>query len=97
MIVGSLASTHVLGIHQDAPQDAPTIPAALDTKPRYASKGAHEWLQKAITRDHWVGPDAQALRAEYVSVPGKVRSARNQGVAMAINGTRAPQNGRIQF
>lgn len=93
MIVGSLASNHVLGINQDAR----AIPAARNIKPLYASKQAHEWLQKAITRDHWVDVDAQGLRMEYVSVPGKSRSALSPGVAMAANAKRAPQNGRIQF
>jgi hypothetical protein len=92
MLVGSLASTHVLGIHQDAP----AAPAAPDARPMYASKQAHEWLERNITRDHWVDPDTLSLRVEYVSVPGKGR-APNRGVAMAVNGNRAPQNGRIQF
>ena len=93
MFVGSLASTHVLGINQDAPASAPP----RHVRPLYASKQAHEWLQKAITRDHWVDADAQGLRIEYVSVPGKGRSALSPGVAMAANAKRAPQNGRIQF
>jgi hypothetical protein len=93
MLVGSLASTHVLGIHQDVP----TTPAQTGTGPLYASKQAHEWLEKTITRDHWIDPDARNPRAEYVSVPGKGRGALNRGVAMAVNGNRASQNGRVQF
>jgi hypothetical protein len=94
MFVGSLASTHVLGINQDAS----AIPAARDSKPVYASKQTREWLDQTIMRGRWVHPDAPGLRVEYVSVlPGKGRSAMSPGVAMAANAKRAPQNGRIQF
>jgi hypothetical protein len=94
MVVGSLASTRLLAPDQDVSQ-APAGPAS--TGPYFASKRAHEWLEKSITRGHWVSPDAQAARVELVSLPGKARDAMQNGVAMADNGKRAPQNGRVQF
>lgn len=94
MVVGSLASTRLLALNHDASR--PPV-AAVSTGPYFASKRAHEWLEKSITRGFWVSPDAQASRVEYVSLPGKVRDAMKHGVAMADNGKRAPQNGRIQF
>jgi hypothetical protein len=94
MVVGSLASTRLLALDHDA-SIAPVAPAS--TGPYFASKRAHEWLEKSITRGHWVSSDAQADRVEFVSVPGKGREAMKNGVAMADNGKRAPQNGRIQF
>jgi hypothetical protein len=92
IVVGSLASTRLLGINQ-------AVPAAPQSKvsgPLYASKQAHDWLQKSITRSHWVGPDAPVLRSDYVSLPGK-RSAAKPNVAMAANGASAPQRGRVQL
>jgi hypothetical protein len=94
MVVGSLASTKLLGLNQDAP-GSPAV--AGGTGPLFASRQAHEWLEKSITRSYWVSPDAQALRVEYVSLPGKGRDAMKRGVAMADNGNRAPQSARIQF
>ena len=94
MVVGSLASTKLLALNHDASL-APAEPAS--TGPYFASKRAHEWLEKSITRGHWVSPDAQVDRVEYVSLPVKGRDAMKNGVAMANNGKRAPQNGRVQF
>ena len=94
MVVGSLASTRLLALNHDASL-SPVEQAG--TGPYFASKRAHEWLEKSITRGHWVNPDAQADRIEFVSLPGKGRDAMKNGVAMADNGKRAPQNSRIQF
>jgi len=94
MVVGSLASTRLLAPDQDVAL-APAGPAS--TGPYFASKRAHEWLEKSITRGHWMNPDAQADRLELVSLPGKGRDAMKNGVAMANNGKLAPQNGRVQF
>jgi hypothetical protein len=94
IVVGSLASTQLLGINQDVP----VSPAASgSTRPLFASKQAHEWLERSLTSGRWVSPEAQALRAEYVSLPGKARDSMKRGVAMADNGKRAPQSARIQF
>jgi hypothetical protein len=93
IVVGSLASTKLLGINQEAS----SAPVAVSAGPLFASKRAHEWLEKSITRGYWLSPEAQALRAEYVSLPGKGRDAAKQGVAMADNGQRAPQTGRTQL
>jgi hypothetical protein len=92
IFVGSVASTRLLGINQDSPV-APRTPV---TGPLYASKQAHEWLQKSITRGHWVNPVASGYRSEYVLVPGKERSGMKSSVAMA-NAARAPQRGRVQL
>ena len=94
IVVGSLASTNLLGINQDVPV---TPAESRSTGPLFASKQAHEWLEKSLTSGRWVSPEAQALRAEYVSLPGKGRDSMKRGVAMANNGKRAPQSGRIQF
>ena len=93
IFVGSLASTQLLGINQDAPVQPPS----QVTGPLFASKQAHDWLQKSITRGHWVNPDAAGFRNEFVSVPGKGRSSMKAGVAMAANSERAPQRGRVQL
>ncbi len=94
MVVGSLASTRLLAPDHDV---SVVEAAPASTGPYFASKRAHEWLQKSITRGHWVSPEAQVDRVEFVSVPAKGRHAMKQGVAMADNGKRAPQNGRVQF
>src|SRR5690242_21774633 len=91
IFVGSLASTRLLGINQDVP----VAPRAATTGPLYASKQAHEWLEKSITRGHWVNPGAANFRAEYVSQPGKAYNGTKASVAMA-NAARAPQRGRVQ-
>ncbi len=97
IVVGSLASSKLLALNHDASL-TPAAPAApASTGPYFASKRAHEWLQKSITRGYWVSPDAQADRVEFVSLPAKGRDAMKSGVAMADNGKRAPQNGRVQF
>ena len=93
IFVGSVASTQLLGINQ---------PARLESQsramgPLYASKQAHEWLQKSITRGHWVNPAVTGFRPEFVSVPGKGRHATKSSVAMAVNADRAPQRGRDQL
>ena len=93
IFVGSLASTRLLGINQSAPVAPQSRPAG----PFYASRQAHEWLEKSITRGHWVNPDATGYRPELVSVPGKGRSAMKSSVAMAANGGRTPQRGRVQL
>lgn len=92
IFVGSLASARLLGINQDAPA-APQTPVS---GPLYASKQAHEWLEKSLTRGHWVNPAASGYRAEFVSVPGKGRNGMKPSVAMA-NAARAPQRGRVQL
>lgn len=92
IFVGSLASTQLLGINQDAPS-APQSPVA---GPLYASKQAHEWVEKSITRGHWVNPAAPASRAEFVSLPGKGRNGMKPSVAMA-NAARSSQRGRVQL
>ena len=92
IFVGSLASTRLLGINQDAP----VAPQAPFTGPLYASRKAHEWLEKSITRGHWVNPAASGYRSEFVSVPGKERNGLKPSVAMA-NAARAPQRGRVQL
>lgn len=92
IFVGSLASTRLLGINQAAPVE----PQSRVTGPLYASKRAHEWLEKSITRGHWVNPAASGYRSEFVSVPGKGHNAMKPSVAMA-NATRAPQRGRVQL
>ncbi len=94
MVVGSLASSRLLALNHDA---SLTPAAVASTGPYFASKRAHEWLQKSITRGYWVSPDAQVDRVEFVSLPGKTRNAMKNGVAMADNGKRAPQNARVQF
>ena len=80
IFVGSLASTRLLGINQDAPLQ----PRSQLTGPLYASKQAHEWLQKSITRGHWVNPAAAGPRSEFVSVPGHERkqAARRAGESL---------------
>lgn len=93
IVVGSLASTQLLGINH---QDAPVAPQATVTGPLYASKQAHEWLEKSLTRAHWVNPAASAYRTEFVSVPGKGHNGLKPSVAMA-NAARAPQRGRVQL
>ena len=92
IFVGSLASTQLLGINQDVP----VAPQATVTGPLYASKQAHESLQKSITRGHWVNPATSGYRSEFVSVPGKERNGMKSSVAMA-NAARAPQRGRVQL
>ncbi len=92
IFVGSLASTQLLGINHDAP----VAPQAPVKGPLYASKQAHEWLEKSLTRGHWVSPAASGYRAEFVSVPGKERNGMKSSVAMA-NAARAPQRGRVQL
>jgi hypothetical protein len=92
IFVGSLASTRLLGINQDAP----VAPRSSFTGPLYASKQAHEWLEKSITRGHWVNPAASGYRSEFVSVPGKGRNGMKSSVALA-NAARAPQRGRVQL
>ena len=93
IFVGSLASTRLLGINQDAPVQ----PQSQVTGPLFASKQAHDWLQKSITRGHWANPASAGFRHEFVSVPGKGRNAMKSGVAMAANSDRAPQRGRVQL
>jgi hypothetical protein len=93
IFVGSLASTRLLGINQDAPLQ----PRSQLTGPLYASKQAHEWLQKSITRGHWVNPAAAGPRSEFVSVPGHERNTMKPGVAMAANSERSSQRGRVQL
>jgi hypothetical protein len=97
MVVGSLASTRLLALDHDASLAPASPAAAVGAGPYFASKRAHEWLEKSITRGHWVSPDAQVGRVEFVSLPVKGRDAMKNGVAMADNGRRAPQNGRVQF
>jgi len=92
IFVGSLASARLLGINQDAP----IAPQSATTGPLYASKQAHEWLEKSITRAHWINPAASNFRAEYVSQPGKGHTGTKASVAMA-NAARAPQRGRVQL
>lgn len=92
IFVGSLASTQLLGINQDAPVAAPS----RATGPLYASKQAHEWWEKSITRGHWVNPAATGFRSEFVSVPGRAQGAKSS-VAMAVNASRTPQRGRVQL
>jgi hypothetical protein len=92
IFVGSLASTRLLGINQDAP----VAPQSQVSGPLYASKQAHDWLQKSITRGHWVNPAASGYRSEFVSVPGKGHSGMKPSVAMA-NAARTPQRGRVQL
>jgi hypothetical protein len=92
IFVGSLASTRLLGINHAAP----VAPRSAVTGPLYASKQAHEWVQKSITRGHWVNPAVSAYRSEFVSVPGKERNGMKSSVAMA-NAARAPQRGRVQL
>jgi hypothetical protein len=82
----------LLGINQDAP----IAPQAATTGPLYASKQAHEWLEKV---DHPRSLD-QSGRLE---LPRRVRLAAGKGhtgtkasVAMA-NAARAPQRGRVQL
>lgn len=91
--VGSLASTQLLGINQAAPIE----PQSRLVGPLFASKQAHEWLEKSITRGYWVNPAAPAFRPEFVSLPGKGRDAMKPGVAMAANASRTPQRGRVQL
>ena len=79
------------------PQAAPVAPQSRPAGPLYASRQAHEWLEKSITRGHWVNPDATGYRPELVSVPGKGRGAMKSSVAMAANGGRTPQRGRVQL
>jgi hypothetical protein len=92
IFVGSLASTHLLGINQDVPV-APQSPVA---GPLYASKQAHEYMEKSITRGHWVNPVASNVRGEFVSLPDKGRNGLKPSVAMA-NAARTPQRGRVQL
>lgn len=94
IVVGSLASTKLLGINQDVPV-SPAVSGS--NRPLFASKQAHDWLERSIMSGQWVSPEAQALRVEYVSLPGKGRDAMKRGVAIADNGKRAPQSARIQF
>lgn len=93
IFVGSLASTRLLGINQATPVE----PEAQFAGPLYASRQAHDWLEKSITRGHWINPAAAGSRAEFVSVQGKERNAMKPGVAMAANAGRTPQRGRIQL
>jgi hypothetical protein len=100
MVVGSLASSRLLGLNHDASLAlaAPATPAApASTGPYFASKRAHEWLQKSITRGYWVSPDAQADQVEFVALPGGKGRDAMKDVAMADNGKHAPQNARVQF
>src|SRR5690349_5683066 len=93
IVVGSLASTRLLGINQPAAVEPPV----RATGPLYASKQAHEWVEKSITRGHWINPAAAGFRAEFVSVPRKSHGTLKSSVAMAANGGRAPQRGRVQL
>lgn len=92
IFVGSLASTQLLGINQDAPIEQP-MPIQ---GPLYASKQAHEWVEKSITRGHWVSPAATGFRADFVSLPGKSHSGMKPSVAMA-NAARTTPRGRVQL
>ena len=92
IFVGSLASTQLLGINQDVP----VAPQAQAAGPLYASKQAHEYVEKSITRGHWVNPVASNIRGEFVSLPGKGHSGMKPSVAMA-NAARTPQRGRVQL
>ena len=94
IFVGSLASTQLLGINQPA---APIEPESRLAGPLFASRQAHDWLEKSITRGHWVNPAAPAFRAEFVSVQGKGRHSSKSSVAMAVNASRTPQRGRVQL
>jgi hypothetical protein len=93
IFVGSLASTRLLGINQAAPLE----PEAHYSGPLFASKQAHEWLQKTITRGYWVNPAMDASRVDFVSLQGKERNAMKPSVAMAANAGRAPQRSRVQL
>ena len=93
IFVGSLASTRLLGINQDAPIE----PQSRLQGPLFASKQAHEWVEKSIMRGHWVNPAVPAFRAEFVSLPGKGRHDMKSSVAMAVNAGRTPQRARIQL
>ena len=94
MVVGSLASTTLLGLSHDASLS----PAVSGSRgPLFASKQAHEWLEQSITRAHWVSPDAQVERVDYVSLPAERSDAMQRGVAMADTGKRTAQNSRAQF
>lgn len=92
IVLGSFATTRLLGINQAVPA-APQVRA---TGPLYASKQAHEWVEKAITRGHWMNPAATGFRSEFVSVPGKGHGSMKSSVAMAASG-RTPQRGRVQL
>jgi hypothetical protein len=94
IFVGSLASTRLLGINQPA---APLEPESRLVGPLFASKQAHEWLEKSLTRGYWVNPAAPAFRAEYVSLQDKGRHSNKSSVAMAVNASRTPQRGRVQL
>ena len=93
IFVGSVASTRLLGINQPARLE----PQPRATGPLYASQQAHEWLEKSLTRGHWINPAATGFRSEFVSIPGKGRHATKSSVAMAANADRAPQRGRVQL
>jgi hypothetical protein len=93
IFVGSLASTRLLGINQDAPIAPPSRAAG----PLFASKQAHEWLEKSITRGYWVNPAVPGFRNDYVSLRGKERNSMKPSVAMATSGGRTPPRGRVQL
>ena len=93
IFVGSLASTQLLGINQDAPLEAPSRAAG----PLFASKQAHEWLEKSITRGYWVSPAVPGFRSDFVSLRGKERNSMKPSVAMANSSGRTPQRGRVQL
>jgi len=94
IVLGSFATTQLLGINDAAPVESPV----RATGPLYASKQAHEWVEKSITRGHWVNPAATGFRSEFVSLPGKAHGSMKSSVAMAAsNGGRTPQRGRVQL
>src|SRR6185436_12725430 len=82
-----LAGEHPIAGNQPGCSVAPQAQAA---GPLYASKQAHEYVEKSITRGHWVNPVASNVRGEFVSLPGKGHSGMKPSVAMA-NAARTPQ------
>jgi len=93
IFVGSLASTQLLGINQDAPIE----PQSRAAGPLFASQQAHEWLEKSITRGYWVNPAVPGFRSDFVSLRGKERNSMKPSVAMAAGAGRTPQRGRVQL
>ena len=93
IFVGSLASTRLLGINQPVPVE----PESRVAGPLFASRQAHEWLEKSITRGYWTHPAVAGMRAEFVTLRGTERNAMKPGVAMAANAARTPPRGRIQL
>ncbi|HET9862573.1 MAG TPA: hypothetical protein VFP37_03960 [Steroidobacteraceae bacterium] len=89
IVVGSFATTRILGSVQERPAIA-TAQSAVHID----AKQARDWLQSTLARGRWMSHADPAFQTAYVLRPGQGYDAMKPGVAVASNRVGRPADDR---